>query len=237
MVGLLACMSLAPLTPNASAAIAQGGTLPAAYQGVQWTALSYPGEDCSFPGPGNETLSDPLVTDGMASVTVHGVAEPLAVVSVSCQLNHVYANLYVFKAPPAGSRTPTLVQTLGDYQGTEQLASLTTSRDRIRALMAGYAKGKQFKGLCCPNVVSVRRWVWRSTRFVALAVQKVTRIVMPDVVGLSEDKASDRLVALGILFSDEEGNPEGSHDIIEKQSPPPGTVLRPPDYQVSLTAR
>jgi PASTA domain len=129
-----------------------------------------------------------------------------------------------------------LVQALAHYQGTEQLLTLSTAENQISMKVAGYTP---MEALCCPGVVSVRRWVWTHGRFQASPAIVVTRIVMPKIVGLPSDEAIRVLVEAGIasfseLGPDESSNATGQARVV-KQSPAPGTIIHPPNIQVTVT--
>jgi hypothetical protein len=216
------------------AGVSDGATLPAPYRNVQWTTLSYPGLNCSYPSGPAATATVPLMTNWLASVRVSGSTVPLAVVSMTCMLNHEYANLYVF-SPGHGGAPPDLVQALGAYQGTEQLATLTTAPNRITALFAGYTPDE---GLCCPTAITRHRWVWQGTRFRALPIQRITHVVMPNVVGLPIGRATLRLAALGVVAYNEHGGTGAQNQVVIAQSPRAGRVLSSPTNSlVGLTVR
>jgi hypothetical protein len=122
---------------------------------------------------------------------------------------------------------------LGLFQGKDQLAHLTTSKNHVTAILAGY--GSLFKGECCPNVISIHRWVWQRSHFVALRPSLVTNIVMPSLIGMSLGRLESVLERLGIVWLDVTGDTENQNSsAVMSQSPGPGVVLHPPSFQVSV---
>jgi hypothetical protein len=213
------------------ASAAPTARIPAPYRGVHWAELSYPGLTRCFVSPARVPSGGPLILEKVDIVTVSGRSEPLALVVVSCNINHAYANLYAFGPGAAGQ--PALLQRLSLYQGSEQLAELATSTNHVSMKVAGYTGNE---GLCCPSVISIRRWRWTGSAFKALPATTVTQIVMPKLLGLSLGKASRVLEGLGVVFFDAEGTGQFT-SVVAKQPPGPGTVLRPPSFTVSLTTK
>ena len=89
--------------------------------------------------------------------------------------------------------------------------------------------------------MSVRRWVWTGSQFDEMPPVAVTRIVMPDVVGLTVAQASGELARLGIvsynLNAPDYGEHSGEQSKVTAQSPVAGAVLHPPNFVVTLTTR
>ena len=82
-----------PTPPSpATQSVAQPARAP--YNDVAWTPLPYPGLNCQYIAQGNVNYPGSIVLEQVADVHVTGRSEPLALVVVSCNLNHVYANLY-----------------------------------------------------------------------------------------------------------------------------------------------
>jgi beta-lactam-binding protein with PASTA domain len=74
--------------------------------------------------------------------------------------------------------------------------------------------------------------------FVSRRVVMVTKVVMPDVVGITFGQADRLLGNLGIVFFDDANEgPTTSGSIVITQSLPPGSVLHPPAFQASLGTR
>jgi beta-lactam-binding protein with PASTA domain len=69
----------------------------------------------------------------------------------------------------------------------------------------------------------------------------VTKIVMPNIVGLSDDEAGRVLVASGIVSVDEHAPDGGAHSNgqsrVVAQSPGAGKILFPPNIRVTVTVR
>jgi hypothetical protein len=229
------------LTPVASASVRAAPTtaslaphLGTPYRNVPWTALSYPGLHCAYISQGgNVAAPGAIVVVRLAEVRVAGRAAPLAIAVVSCNENHYYANFFAFR-PGANPKRPVLLQRLGLFQGTKQLAALATSPGRVKATLAGYTSSEP---QCCPGVIVDNLWVWNGDRFVAQPPRSITSITMPNLVGLRLPGASAVLGNLGIVFYDFNGGPTANSAVIATQSPPAGTILRPPTFQVSITTR
>jgi hypothetical protein len=86
----------------------------------------------------------------------------------------------------------------------------------------------------------MRRWVWDGSRFRELRSAPITRIVIPNVIGMSLNRAGAVLAASGILFFD--ADQRGDKSIPEERlvvagvSPPAGAVIHPPRFQVTVMA-
>jgi hypothetical protein len=202
--------------------------LPAPFAGVRWAALEYPGLAWC------RGFNPRLIVERTTLIHVSSRAAPIALVMVTCNLNHWYANLYAFTSS-LDSKRPRLLQRLGN-QRLQQPIGLSTSRDRIVLRVAGYTKTE---GLCCPTVDVIKRWRWNGSHFRALPTVPITSIVIPNVVGVSFDKASDVLAAAGIVTFDwhQRGNqtaPE-SRLVVVATSPTAGTEIHPPNFHVTVT--
>jgi hypothetical protein len=234
---IVAAAVIASTRPAGTASNPDSSTLQAVYsltwfKDVEWTGLAYPGLQCHSVAQGNVEAPGALVVELTMGVPVQGRSKPLALVSISCNLNHTYANLYVF-APGRNPARSVLVQRLGLFQGKDQLAHLTTSKNHVTATLAGY--GSLFKGECCPNVISIHRWVWQRSHFVALRPSLVTNIVMPSLVGMSLGHSESVLERLGIVWLDVTGGTDSKNSsVVIWQSPGPGVILHPPSFQVSV---
>lgn len=212
-------------------------SLPAPYAGVDWAQLSYPGLDC----PAKPVLADPgltrVIVDQLAEVSVAGRADPVAIAVVSCNFNVRYANVFAF-VPDANPRRPRLVQRLALLNGTVQPGNVTTSPGRIDLLGAGY--GPPGYGMCCPNVITNRIWRWDGRRFRAAPPAPVTQVVVPDIVGMRLDEADEMLAAVGILWYDAnpiDNSPFDERSVVVAVSPKPGSVVHPPKFQLTVSAR
>ena len=204
------------------------------YQDVSWPKVSYPGLDCQYIASGNVRRPGSIVIEDVAVVRVTGRTTPLALVIAGCNLNHLYVNLFAFTIGTDRSR-PILLQQLGLYQGSETLTEFQTSTDHVSMKLAGYTPDE---ALCCPSIISLRRWIWNGNAFVPSRVVTVTKIAMPDIVGMTFGRADRELGNLGIIFfNDTNEGPTNGGSIITTQSPRPGAVLHPPAFQVSVTTR
>jgi hypothetical protein len=227
----------APLRPAAPPAAVTH--VPAPYDQVRWTSLNYPGLRCKFYSDktANVDTTGKLVLERLAELRVTGRSAPLAVVVVGCNLSAAFANLYTFAPGPDPSH-PVLVQALAHYQETQELLALSTGADQISMKVAGYTPSE---AICCPGVASVRRWVWTRGRFQALPSVAVTSIVMPNIVGLTDEQASRVLVTSGIASVSERAPDYGAHSNgqfrVVAQSPAPGTIIHPPNISVTVTVR
>jgi hypothetical protein len=161
--------------------------LPAPYDRVQWTSLRYPGLQCRYYSDktANVRTTGRLVLEQLGELRVTGRTSPLALAVVGCNLSVEFANLFTF-APGSDPSHPVLVEALAHYQQTHVLLDLSTTFDHIDMKVAGYSPSE---AICCPGVVSVRRWAWAQGRFQSLRPIAVTRIVMPSIVGLTDDQA------------------------------------------------
>jgi hypothetical protein len=200
---------------------------PSPYSHVRWTSLTYPGLNCG----GERT-----VVEYLKLVPVSIRRTPVALAVVGCNFNHLYVHAYVFR-PGADQSHPILLQRL-PLPGRQQPLALTTAANQITLKVAGYPK-TNFLGECCPNVISVRRWTWNRSRFRALPVVPVTSIVIPHVVGVSFDKASDILARDGVAWFDwnqrgDETTPE-NRLVVVAITPLPGTIIHPPHFHVTVT--
>jgi hypothetical protein len=209
------------------------------YDHVRWTSLHYPGLHCRYLSDktANVGATGRLVLEQLGELRVVGQPAPLAVVVVGCNLSADFANLFTF-APGPDPTQPLLVQALGHYQQTEELLSLSTATNHIDMKVAGYTPSE---AICCPGVVSVRRWAWSDGRFEALRPIAVTRIVMPNIVGLTDEQAERVLLTSGIASVGENAPDGGVHSNgqsrVVAQAPPVGTVIHPPSIQVTVTVR
>jgi len=216
------------LTLGASGAVA-GAARPASspYSQVRWTRLAYPGLDCG----GAATVVEYLKLVPVATRRI-----PVAVAIVACNYNHLYAHAYVFR-PGADRLRPVLLQRL-QLPGRQQSLALTTAANHITLKTAGYPKTNSL-GECCPNVISIRRWTWNESRFRALPIVPVTSIVIPNVIGVSFDKASSILARDGVAWFDwhqrgDDTTPE-NRLVVVAITPSPGTVIHPPHFRVTVT--
>jgi hypothetical protein len=168
---------------------------------------------------------------------VAGRTAPLAVVVVGCNLSAEFANLFTF-APGPDPGHPVLVEALAHYQQTHVLLDLSTTFNRIEMKVAGYTPSE---GICCPGVVSVRRWAWSDVRFEALRPIAVTSIVVPNVVGLTDDQAIRVLAIAGITSVGEDAPDYGVYSNgrsrVVAQWPAPGTIVHPPNINMTVTVR
>lgn len=207
--------------------------LAAPYAGANWSALDYPGIAwCTRPHPG-------LSVEQLAEVPVSGRSVPVAIVMVTCNLNHRYANLYAL-VPSGDPKRPMLLQRLllaqGKGHALEPPVALATTADRVTLKVAGFAAGNE--GLCCPNTLAVRRWAWSGDRFRELPVIPIKMLVMPSLVGMSWSTAQSLLMSSGILGFDwdqlgSQGAPE-SKLVVVATTPVAGTVIHLPDLHVTV---
>ena len=126
-------------------------SLPAPYAKVSWTHLDYPGLQCQ----------SGVVLERLAEVHVTGLTKPVpALAEVSCSLNHVYANLYVFVAT-SNAAHPRLIQRLtpATNAGVGEDMALATTANHVQLLAAS-----GFHGFCCPTIATTYRWSWTATR-------------------------------------------------------------------------
>jgi hypothetical protein len=203
------------------------------YATVDWTTLSYPGLSHCFVGSPNAPSGSSIVIEKVETISVTARSEPIALVVASCNLNHVYANLYAFELGPNPGH-PAFLQRLALYQGEKQLGRLTTSHNRVTMTVAGLTKSDP---LCCPRWISIRRWEWTGSHFRVGTTTRVTSVVMPNVVGRSLGAATEALANLGIVFYDIYGRPDDNVAIVVRQTPRAGTVIHPPKFTVSLTTK
>jgi len=208
----------------------QAATPP--YAGVAWTTFHYPGLNCAD-DTGNVPSSSQLVLETVKQVEVSNRPTPLALVEVSCNLNHAYFNLFAF-SPGTNPSQPQLLQALAVDQGTQQDAWLATSKNSITATLAGYTS---HEALCCPSVITKQQWLWNGSEFVERPAVKVQRIAMPNLVGKTYGTATRELSQVGIAFFDNLSGHLKVQSVVRAQSPPAGTILRPPKVRVSLTTR
>jgi hypothetical protein len=202
--------------------------LPAPFAGVRWAGLEYPGLAWC------RGFTPRLIVERTTLIQVSGHATPIALVMVTCNLNHLYANLYAFTSSPDPKR-PRLLQRLAN-QDRQQPIGLSTSRDRVVLKVAGYTKTE---GFCCPTADVVKSWRWNGSHFRALPTVPITSIVIPKVVGMSFDKASDVLAAAGIVTFDwhQRGNQTAPEHrlVVVATSPGGGTEIHPPNFHVTVT--
>jgi hypothetical protein len=95
------------------------------------------------------------------------------------------------------------------------------------------------EGACCPTLDVIKSWRWDGARFRALPTVPITRILVPNVVGMSFDKASNVLAAAGIETFD--WNQRGiqtapeSRLVVVATSPAARTEIHPPNFHVTVT--
>jgi hypothetical protein len=230
-LALFAGGSFATATHTAASAQLSGlssSQLPEPFAGVRWAALEYPGLAWC------RGFRPRLIVERTTLIHVSGRAAPIALVMVTCNVNHWFANLYAFTASPDPKR-PRLLQRLGN-QVRQQPIGLFTYRDRVVLKVAGYTKTE---AACCPTVDVIKSWRWNGSRFRALPTVPITRIVIPNVVGMSFDRASNVLAAAGIVSFDwhQRGNqtaPE-SQLVVVATTPVKGTKIHPPNFHVTVT--
>jgi hypothetical protein len=117
---------------------------------------------------------------------------------------------------------------------------LTTDFDRITLKAAGTPPidSPSFRGLCCPNLVSLFRWVWMGNRFAALPPKAVESLVVPNVLGDDLTHAGHVLAAAGFPGIDLGASPNADpNDVVIAERPSPGTVVHSPFPIVTIDMR
>jgi hypothetical protein len=192
-------------------------SLPAPYAQVSWTHLDYPGLQCQ----------SGVVLERVAEVHLTGLTKPVAVAEVSCDLNHLYANLYVFAAT-SNPTNPRLIQRLtpATNTGVGQDMALTITANHVELLAAS-----GFHGLCCPTTATTYRWSWGGHTFVESHPVPILSAVMPNLVGSTLTRASNLTERAGIpsAFSVNSADLRNDSSVkIKTQLPKPGVRLRSP---------
>ena len=194
-------------------------SLPAPYSHVRWTHLDYPGLNCGQVG---------VVLERVAEISVSGQENPLALAEVSCNLNHLYANLYVLTVN-AHSQIPRLVQRLtpaGNFPSVGMGMALSVATNEADLLAAA-----GFRGLCCPTTAATYRWTWNGHGFTESPPIPISSAVMPNLVGLTLTRASELTMQADIpsAFSlNATALMDQPSTKITSQSPKSGTRLRSP---------
>jgi hypothetical protein len=193
-------------------------SLPAPYSNVRWAHLNYPGLDCGQLG---------VVLDRVAEVPVSTRTGPLALADVSCNINHLYTNLYVFDTSFHGA-SPRLVQRLtpaGNASlGIGMKLSIATNEIELLA-------GAGFRGLGCPTTAATYRWAWDGDGFAESPSIPVLSATMPNLVGSTLPQAVGLTMQAGIpsCFSvNASALLDNPRTKVTSQVPKPGAQLHSP---------